>query len=273
MEFLDQILSKHDFFRLVILVGQFEDLFYDGYFSGSCVQTYILSRTREYRKTQTNHSQLTQLLWDHYLDWLFLRTMVFAASLPVHRVLRLWWEGEPTHLDYWGNSKYPLAPRMILFTIRCLLLWFWILLLRGCRLWSPQSPYPNPSESVPHNHCRRYNYRELIIFLPLSSPWHYLVESFGWSSIPSQSRNLEPTIHFCYLCFLLIWCTLSESTDYSGSSDGAMYDWNECSKLRFEDTVEILASSNAHQTVAIRQLGKYTNIVRIFKLTTIGHDV
>ena len=41
------------------------------------------------------------------------------------------------------------------------------------------------------------------------------------------------------------YCTLSQATHNTGSSDGAMDDWNHGTQFTLEDTVEILASSYA----------------------------
>ena len=65
--------------------------------------------------------------------------------------------------------------------------------------------------------------------------------------------------------------TLGQSSNNPGSAYSAMNNWYEGSKFRLKNTVKVFTSSYTNKTIAVCKFREDTNIVRVFKLTTISH--
>lgn len=101
--------------------------------------------------------------------------------------------------------------------------------------------------------------------------WQPLVGSFWLPLVQCLSKCLEQGVRF----YCLGWCngcsTLGETSNNPGSADGAMDDGDDWAKFRFEDTVKVFTSSHTDKTIGIGELWEYSNVVRVFELTTVGH--
>lgn len=67
--------------------------------------------------------------------------------------------------------------------------------------------------------------------------------------------------------------TCGSSADNSGSSNGALDDWNERSEFRLEDTVEIVWSTGCDKAVAVCEFGEDSDVVWIFVLDSVCHYI
>lgn len=61
------------------------------------------------------------------------------------------------------------------------------------------------------------------------------------------------------------------STNESTSRDGSMDDGDVIDEFLFKDAVEVFAASDRHQSIGIRQVSKYSNLITIFELRTCSH--
>jgi hypothetical protein len=64
-----------------------------------------------------------------------------------------------------------------------------------------------------------------------------------------------------------------ETAHESGAANGGVDNRNGILELGLERAVEVLGAANSHQTVGVGELGKDTNLVRVFKLGTRSHYV
>lgn len=69
--------------------------------------------------------------------------------------------------------------------------------------------------------------------------------------------------------FLVSCC---RSADDAGAPDGGLDDWDEGTELTLEHAVEVVGATRCHQTVAIGELGKHSDVIRVFVLDSIRHS-
>ena len=67
--------------------------------------------------------------------------------------------------------------------------------------------------------------------------------------------------------------TSGGSTNDAGASDGSLDDGDEGAELTFEDGVEIVGSSCCDETITVGEFRKDTNIVGVFVLDAICHEI